>query len=588
MRITLFPISRCLIASLISWMMVRLVLDGSFFVACLLIAVESIQGCDLSPLYADVAMLISTPISPSADLAEYLAIKRVIYRFLCTYSRSSPSLVLLCLNGVEKDLKSAEPVVRCLALSCYPRFEHDEALRRACGACFNALSDRNVEVRVTALQSIALLFRSSPAFRGLIFGSLHLIYALLASKQCSPVVVGAIAVLSEVENSRVDDEVSLGRSEVLAIVSHLDALTALSSCSALVAALHLLSRYRPSSEVEMGDDEVLALMNILDPHFESDELSVFLATTRCFLQLLSSQRAGLYSSVYDMLVVKAKDRLLHFVNSGRASDIDLIVYHLLMLYRNSPHIFTDADMSKLLIVKIDSSFTLELLFEYSSYSDTTGLLEYLNRVLHQHPVWATRLRPHIVEFYKRHPGEQLEIAGILMDVFEKLSFEMQSQYMELLSALFSVNKKVMQSHIYTVSYKHLQNLVIEQRKGSDICMQATLLFLAYFSEYLPVSVIVVEYLVKNRVITADEDLYICVCCVFSMLKHYGNILQESITLLSSRLSARPESVSWMHFLRSKALAGEKKYWREEPRDASVVKDITEWFGRDRPEAEFRQ
>lgn len=83
------------------------------------------ESIDLSPLFVDMAMLSTSPISEAKDMKEYLWIKEVIYTYLVKYSQlRSADLSLLCFNAFEKDLGSKDPQLKSLALKYYSKLKY--------------------------------------------------------------------------------------------------------------------------------------------------------------------------------------------------------------------------------------------------------------------------------------------------------------------------------------------------------------------------------------------------------------------------------------------------------------------------------
>ena len=271
-------------------------------------------GIDVSRLFTEMMMAIET---------KDLVVKKMVYFYLCNYAHGNPDLALMCVNTLQRDCSSSDPMVRGLALRSLTSLRLPSMVEYISEPLRKALTDISAYVRKTGVMGILKLYHLSPE---MVKNSnmIDLLYDMIQDVDTS-VVYNCVLVLNEI----LAEEGGMAINQ--AIIHHMLKKVNEFNEWGLIEVLKLTSKYTPETEDEMFD-----IMNLLDPVLKTSYSGVVLAAIKCFIHL-TEKLPDFHWQVY----TRMKAPLLTLMNGGTPEIEYCILKHIEHMSIQCPGVYDD-------------------------------------------------------------------------------------------------------------------------------------------------------------------------------------------------------------------------------------------------------
>lgn len=295
------------------------------------------MGVDMSALYPDMVKACNT---------SNIALKKLIYMYLCEYARRNSELALLTVNTLTKDCEDVSPIIRGLAIRSMGSFCLRNLIEYLLPAVVTALGDAHPYVRKNAVFAAAKLLPLASGVGAELVERVEDAVAGLVRDKDATVALNAISAVREIETL-------LGAAGLFRRVVTKDVVAGLLPGMAglsIWAQCHVIELLCDVADA-LTQDEAIQLMNALDDKFQDNNSAIVLAVTKLFL-VLTRANPALHREVY----LRVRAPLLLLVDTASYPEIVLpILAHLRLFLAKFPDLLA-ADYKHFFLKRTDPPY----------------------------------------------------------------------------------------------------------------------------------------------------------------------------------------------------------------------------------------
>ena len=320
------------------------------------------MGVDMSSLYPDMVKACNT---------SNIAVKKIIYMYLCEYARRNSDLALLTVNTLTKDCEDVSPVIRGLAIRSMGSFCLPNLIEYLLPAVVTALGDVHPYVRKNAVFAAAkLLPLASGVGPELVDRVISAVAGLVRDTEVS-VALNAVSAVREIEELLKISGLfkrSVTKDVVAGLLPGMPSLSTWAQCQVI----DLLCEVADT----LTQDEAIQLMNALDDKLQDNNSAIVLAVSKFFL-VVTRSNPGLHKEVY----LRMREPLLLLVDTASYPEIVLpILAHLRLFLAKFPDLLA-ADYRHFFLKRTDPAYLkaakIDLLTATVTEKTATDILEEL-------------------------------------------------------------------------------------------------------------------------------------------------------------------------------------------------------------------
>lgn len=321
------------------------------------------MGVDMSSLYPDMVKACNT---------SNIAIKKIIYMYLCEYARRNSDLALLTVNTLTKDCEDMSPVIRGLAIRSMGSFCLPNLIEYLLPAVVTALGDNHPYVRKNAVFAAAkLLPLASGVGTELVERVVSAVANLVRDSEVS-VALNAVSAVKEIEELLKLSGLfkrSVTKDVVAGLLPGMPNLSTWAQCQVI----DLLCEVADT----LTQDEAIQLMNALDDKLQDNNSAIVLAVSKFFL-VVTHSNPSLHREVY----LRMREPLLLLVDTASYPEIVLpILAHLRLFLAKFPDLLGN-DYRHFFLKRTDPPYLkaakIDLLTAASTENTAAAVLEELS------------------------------------------------------------------------------------------------------------------------------------------------------------------------------------------------------------------
>jgi vesicle coat complex subunit len=251
-----------------------------------------------------------------------MALKKMVYLYLCNYAEQNPDLSIMAVNTLVQDCKNQDPMVRGLALRSLTGLRVANITEYITAPVQAALVDQSGYVRKTGVVGILKMHHVSPDL--VADGDfVDKLYDMIGDRDAN-VSMNCLVVLSEL--LREDGGIAINQP----IVHHiLGRITQYNEWGQGIV-LSIASKYRPDTA-----EEALKILNIMETCLKMANANVVVAACKCFINIAKILPPNIKAQVYARL----KTPLLMLMSQPSSEVAFIVLQHLKLIVRLCPTVF---------------------------------------------------------------------------------------------------------------------------------------------------------------------------------------------------------------------------------------------------------
>ena len=251
-----------------------------------------------------------------------MALKKMVYLYLCNYAEQNPDLSIMAVNTLVQDCKNQDPMVRGLALRSLTGLRVSNITEYITAPVQAALVDQSGYVRKTGVVGILKMHHVSPEL--VADGEfVDKLYDMIGDRDPA-VSMNCLVVLTEL--LREDGGIAINQP----IVHHILGRIRQYNEWGQGIVLSIASKYRPETA-----DEALKILNIMETCLKIANANVVIAACKCFLNIAKILPPNIKAQVHARL----KTPLLMLMSQPSSEVAFVVLQHLKIIVRICPTVF---------------------------------------------------------------------------------------------------------------------------------------------------------------------------------------------------------------------------------------------------------
>ena len=271
------------------------------------------MNVDMSDLFTQ--MIMATP-------QDDVALKKLLYLYICTYAHTKQDLALLAVNTLVKDCSDPDPTIRGLALRHLCQLRIPNLMEYVVPAVKKGLADSDSYVRQNAVFGLLKVHKDDPAGFGADTSDiLAQVETIFVSDTEPDVIINCVHVLKDIKGR----DFYPTKQVVYALLNRLKNFNEWAQCFVL----ELILKYTPESE-----DEVFDIMNVLEDRLQHTNAAVVLAATKIFLNMTLNM-----PDIHQQVLDRIRPPLLTLMTKGSETTY-VVLNHLKLLSKHAAMMFS--------------------------------------------------------------------------------------------------------------------------------------------------------------------------------------------------------------------------------------------------------